>query len=226
MATGSTAGSSSTKQTSRPRSRGSTNSIARRQQLANAATRARARQAEAFNRRNLDGFLASYSTAEARYEDRRKGLRDDAAGPGLTKRARALFEAPKRWRKEMEPVAIRGPRLALTRDRYRDTDSDRTITAEHLTLTEVGDDDLVHRTVLFDPDDINGAIGELTARWIASGEVAHPPQLRRYAGLSRKSTVMTGMHSPHSAPVRRTSITASCRVRASKRSPTTCHQSE
>ena len=140
----------------------------------NAATRARARQAEAFNRRKLDGFLAGYSTAEVRYEDRRKGLRDDAAGPGLTKRARALFEAPKRWRTEMEPVAIRGPRLALTRDRYRDTDSDRTITAEHLTLTEVGDDNLVHRTVLFDPDDINGAIGELTARWIASGEVAHP----------------------------------------------------
>ncbi len=74
----------------------------------------------------------------------------------------------------MEPVAIRGPRLALTRDRYRDTDSDRTITVEHLTLTEVGDDNLVHRTVLFDPDDINGAFGELTARWIASGEVAHP----------------------------------------------------
>ncbi|MDQ1598384.1 MAG: hypothetical protein QOI70_1808, partial [Microbacteriaceae bacterium] len=142
--------------------------------LENAATRARARQAEAFNLRNLDGFLAGYSTAEARYEDRRKGLRDDAAGPGLTKRARALFEAPKRWRTEMEPVAIRGPRLALTRDRYRDTDSDRTITAEHLTLTEVGDDDLVYRTELFDPDDINGAIGELTARWIASGDVAHP----------------------------------------------------
>jgi hypothetical protein len=74
----------------------------------------------------------------------------------------------------MEPVAIRGPRLALTRDSYRDTDSDRTITAEHLTLTEVGDDNLVHRTVLFDPDDINDAIGELTARWVASGEVAHP----------------------------------------------------
>jgi hypothetical protein len=63
----------------------------------------------------------------------------------------------------------------VTRDRYRDTDdSDRTITAEHLTLTEVGDDNLVHRTVLFDPDDINGAFEELTDRWIASGEVAHP----------------------------------------------------
>jgi hypothetical protein len=140
----------------------------------NAATRAWARQTEAFNRRNLDGFLAGYNTAEVRYEDRRQGLRDDTAGPGLTKRARALFEAPKGWRTEMEPVAIRGPRLALTRDRYRDTDSDRTITAEHLTLTEVGDDDLVYRTELFDPDDINGAIGELTARWIASGDVAHP----------------------------------------------------
>jgi hypothetical protein len=142
--------------------------------LENAATRARARQAEAFNSRNLDGFLAGYSIAEARYEDRRKGLRDDAAGPGLTKRARALFEAPKRWRTEMEPVAIRGPRLALTRDKYLDTDSDRTITAEHLTLTEVDDEGLVRATILFDPDDINGAIAELTARWIASGEVAHP----------------------------------------------------
>ena len=154
--------------------------------LENAATRARARQAEAFNRRNLDGFLAGYSTAEARYEDRRKGLRDDAAGPGLTKRARALFEAPKRWRTEMEPVAIRGPRLALTRDKYLDTDSDRTITAEHLTLTEVGDDNLVHRTILFDPDDINGAIDELTARWIASGEVAHPEVIEAYMQILQK----------------------------------------
>jgi hypothetical protein len=58
---------------------------------------------------------------------------------------------------------------------YRDvTHADRAIIAEHLTLTEVGDDDLVCNSVLFDPDDINGAIGELTARWIASGEVAHP----------------------------------------------------
>jgi hypothetical protein len=28
--------------------------------------------------------------------------------------------------------------------------------------------------VSFDPDDINGAFAELTDRWIASGEVAHP----------------------------------------------------
>jgi len=75
---------------------------------------------------------------------------------------------------EIESVAIRGSRLGLTRDRYRDTaESDRPITVELLTVTEV-DDDLVRDTVLFDADDINGAFDELTARWIASGEVAHP----------------------------------------------------
>jgi hypothetical protein len=140
-------------------------------QLENAATRARAHMTNAFNRRDLDGYLALMNP-DGRYEDRRKGLRDEGLKRG--KVVRALFEAPKRWRTEMEPVAIRGPRLALTRDRYRDTDSDRTITAEHLTLTEVGDEGLVCSTILFDPVDINGVIADLNARWIASGEVAHP----------------------------------------------------
>jgi class 3 adenylate cyclase len=140
--------------------------------LENAATRARALMTDAFNRRDLDGFVALMTPHEG-YVDRRKGLRDE--GPMRGNWVRALFEAPKRWRLETEPVATRGSRLGLTRDRYRDTsDSDRTITAEHLTLTEVGDDNLVHCTVLFDPDDINGVMGELTDRWIASGEVAHP----------------------------------------------------
>jgi hypothetical protein len=43
-----------------------------------------------------------------------------------------------------------------------------------MTLTEVADDEFVSYTVFFDPDDLNGATAELTARWIASGEVAHP----------------------------------------------------
>ena len=53
------------------------------------------------------------------------------------------------------------------------------ITVEMMTLTEVADDELVSYTVFFDPDDINGAIAELTARWIASGEVAHPEVIER-----------------------------------------------
>jgi len=80
---------------------------------------------------------------------------------------------------EIEPIAIRGSRLGLTRERWCDTnEADRPITAETLTLMEVDDDGRVRDTVLFDPDDINGAFAELTTRWIASGEVAHPEVIK------------------------------------------------
>jgi hypothetical protein len=108
-------------------------------------------------------------------DDRRKGLRALLDGPARRKAAHALFRAPESWRIEVEPVAIRGYRLGLTRERWRDTDeADRPITVEAMTLTEITDDELVYHTVVFDPDDINGAFAELTDRWIASGEVAHP----------------------------------------------------
>ena len=140
--------------------------------LGNAATRARTGLADAFNRRDLDGFLALL-TPDGRYEDRRKGLRDEGImRPNV---AQAVFEAPKSWRLEIEPIAIRGSHLGLTRERYCDTSySDRTVTAELLMLTEVNDEGLICRTILFDLDDIDGAVEELDTRWIASGEVAHP----------------------------------------------------
>ena len=142
-------------------------------QLENAATRARARAADAFNRRDLNGFLALQETG-ARYEDRRKGLRNE--GPVDVAFARSLlFEAASGWQLEIEPVAVRGSHLALTRDRFRDTDeADRPIAVEVLGITEVTDNGLFSHAVIFDPDDINGATAELTARWTASGQVAHP----------------------------------------------------
>jgi hypothetical protein len=86
-----------------------------------------------------------------------------------------LFEAPESWREETETVAVRGDCLGLSRERFRDTDeADRPIAVETLMLTEVNDDELISHAVNFDPDDIDGAMAELTARWIASGEVAHP----------------------------------------------------
>lgn len=89
--------------------------------LENAATRARARLVDAFNRRDLDGFLAVHD-AGGRYEDRRRGLRNE--GPVDPKFAHALlFEAPTSWHLEIEPVAVRGDRLALSRDKFRDTDA-------------------------------------------------------------------------------------------------------
>jgi hypothetical protein len=39
---------------------------------------------------------------------------------------------------------------------------------------EVDDGELMQDAISFDPEDINDAFAELTARWIASGEVAYP----------------------------------------------------
>jgi hypothetical protein len=143
-------------------------------QLENAATRAWARAIDAFNRRDVNDYLALV-TANGQLEDRRKGLRVVMTGSERQRAFRELFTAPDSWRLEMEPIAIRGSRYSLTRERCRDTDDDdRPITLELLTVMEIDNDNLVHDTVSFDPDDINGAMAELTARWIASGEVAHP----------------------------------------------------
>ena len=140
--------------------------------LENAATRIWARVADAFNRRDLDGCLA-LTTADGRLEDRRKGLRALHDGPARRKAVRALFEAsPSSWQMEVEPIAIRGSRLSLSRVTYRDTDdADRPIAVELLTVMEVSDGDLVHDSVDFDPDDIDAAFEELDTRYRA-GEAA------------------------------------------------------
>ncbi len=137
--------------------------------LENAASRVLARMMDAFNCRDLDGFLV-FVTADGRYEDRRKGLRDE--GPIRPDFARTLFsEAAPNWQEEREPIAIRGPRLALCRVMYRDhSEVDRPIAVEALLLTEVTDDELTSRVVIFDPDDIDGAMAELDARGSLSGE--------------------------------------------------------
>jgi hypothetical protein len=156
-------------------------------QLENAATRARARAADPYNRRDVEGFVA---LAHGRYEDRRKGLRDEGAADAKFAHA-VLSETPRSWRLEIEPVAIRGDRLALTHEVFRDIDhADRPITVELMTLTEVADDELVSYTVFFDPDDINGALEELDARYLA-GEADTNAQTwsviaRAYAALNRR----------------------------------------
>ncbi|MDQ1448494.1 MAG: hypothetical protein QOC79_1465, partial [Actinomycetota bacterium] len=143
--------------------------------IENVATRAWARAADAFNRRDVDSFLA-LMTADGQFEDRRKGLRAVHKGAARRKAVRAVFEeAPASWRMHAEPIAIRGSRLELTRESYCDTDDvDQPIAVELLHVMELGDDDLMRDIVSFDPDDLYDAFAELTARWIASGEVAYP----------------------------------------------------
>jgi hypothetical protein len=97
-------------------------------------------------------------------------------GAARRKAVRAVFEeAPASWRMQAEPIAIRGSRFELTRECYRDVDdADRPIAVELLHVMELGDADLMQEIVSLDPDDIDDAFAELTARWIASGEVAYP----------------------------------------------------
>lgn len=144
-------------------------------QLDNAATAALARAFEAYNRRDLEDFLARVD-ADGRTEDRRKGLRAYHDGPARRESARAMLDTPPAsWRVELEPIAIRDSRFALARLRWRDIDEpDQPVTVEVLVVVEVDDDGLIHHTVSLDPEDINGAFAALMERWIASGDVVHP----------------------------------------------------
>jgi hypothetical protein len=47
-----------------------------------------------------------------------------------------------------------------------------------MTLTELDINGKLDATIFFDADDINAATAELTNRWIASGEVAHPEVIK------------------------------------------------
>jgi hypothetical protein len=158
--------------------------------LENAATRTWTQIVDACNRRDADGFLA-LTSEDGQVKDRRKGLGAFHEGSARRKAAQAMCRAPKSWRMEVDPIAIRGHRLGLTRERWRDTDeADRPITVEALTLTEVTGDELVRYTETFDPDDINGAIGELDARYLAGEGAAHAHTWSviggMYAALNRR----------------------------------------
>ena len=142
--------------------------------FANAATRTWERLVETYNRRDIDGWLA-LTAADGRVEDRRKGLHHIGVGPAWQKTMRAWLNAPRSWRMDVETLAIRGSRLSLTRNRCRDSEeADQPVTVEVLAVMEVDEAGLVRDAVSFDPDDIDDAFAELTARWIASGEVTHP----------------------------------------------------
>ncbi|VEG41453.1 putative ATPase [Mycolicibacterium flavescens] len=158
-------------------------------QLVNAATLTRAQLIHAFDHRDLDDFRVLI-TQDGRYDDRRKGLRSQGLliqefVPSM------ISEAPASWQWTDEPVAIRGHRLVLCRDRFRNTDAPgQPITVEDLSITEVTEDGLVCHSVIFDSDDLDAAMRELNARWIASGEVEHPEVIE----AARRVTETTNRH--------------------------------
>ena len=191
----STTSRSSTRRISPLRSHGSDELDRPASRLDNAATRIWARVADAFNRRDVEGFLA-LSTANLRYEDRRKGLRDEFDGLSAQRKAvLAMFEAsPNSVQMTAEPIAIRGSRLSLNHVCYRDTEyDDRPITAEMLQIVEVSEAGLLHFSVSFDPDDIDAAFAELDARYLA-GEAA------AYAHTWRATAQVQATYNRHEIP--------------------------
>jgi hypothetical protein len=157
--------------------------------LENASTRTWARLVDAYNRRDMSSFLA-LMTEDTQLDDRRKGLRATIDGLAVWKNVQHLFQAASSWRLSMEPIAIRGSQLSLTRHCVRDiNEPDQPITWEALCVMEVGQDDLMRLQVIFDPDNIDAAFEELDARYLAGEAAAHSHAwaiiAQAYAALSR-----------------------------------------
>jgi hypothetical protein len=146
---------------------------AQKPRLENAATRGWEPLVEAFNHRDVAGWLARVTT-DGRIEDRRKGLRAVSVGPERRRAFRALFAAPDSWQLTVNPIAIRGSRLCLTRHCYRDMDeAGHPITIELVAVMQVNDDGIMQDSVSFDIDDIDAAFEELDARYLAGEAVVH-----------------------------------------------------
>ncbi|MEB3067809.1 BTAD domain-containing putative transcriptional regulator [[Mycobacterium] vasticus] len=169
---------------------------AQTRQLENAATRACACAADAYNRRD-GAALFALTSADSRLDDRRKGLRDTHEGAEVQKVVAVTLETtPGSWRMEIRPIATRGSRLALTRRSYRDSDDpDRALTVDLLSVVEVGADGLMNHTVTFDPEDFDAAVAELDARYLAGEAAAHAHTwsiiMGAYAALNRREIAPT-----------------------------------
>jgi class 3 adenylate cyclase len=144
----------------------------RRTPLENSATRLDARGNAIFAERRWEDIPSVLADA-TRAEDRRAGLRreviyDRATG---TSEIQAMAELGLQTMTS-DVVAIRGERLALTRTRYagRDTRPDAFHT-EILRIAEIDANERCVASIAFDLDDLEGAIVELDARYVA-GEAA------------------------------------------------------
>ena len=89
-----------------------------------------------------------------------------------------------------ELIATRGQRLVLGRVRWSASDQGaEAFQSEALCITEVEGDGQIAAIVMFDPDDLEGAIAELDARYLAGDAAAHTEIwsviTRTYAAFNR-----------------------------------------
>jgi class 3 adenylate cyclase len=164
--------------------------------LENAATRVLARAVDAFNRRDIEGYLATYCD-QGRYDDRRKGLRDN--GPIKPKFASALvLDAGAAWQEDIECIAVRGSHLMLGHVAFRDHgEVDQPVAVEALLVAEITDDELISAFVVFDCDDIDAAFAELDSRYIAGDAAEHA---RTWSAIANANVVFNRREMPPTTP--------------------------
>ena len=145
--------------------------------LENAASHLDARFNAVFGERRWDE-VAAILAEDTRVEDRRAGLRREVTygrDSAPVHEIQAMVDLGLRTMTSVV-VAVRGERLALTRTRYagRDTRPDAFYT-DILRLTEINSDSRCVASIVFDPDDLDGAFAELDARYLAgeAGPHAH-----------------------------------------------------
>jgi class 3 adenylate cyclase len=138
----------------------------------NAASRAYDRFLRHFSDRDWDA-MSETMTADIHRDDRRRVVNVEAQRG----RKHAIVEARGvadigTTNVAITVIAVRGERLALLRSRFsgRDNRPEAFYTAS-LIVVEIDHDELIAEHIMFDPDDIDAAIAELDARYLA-GEAA------------------------------------------------------
>jgi class 3 adenylate cyclase len=151
-----------------------------KQRLQNAASRVTERSQACFAARDWD-TIAELVAEDFSSDDRRRvvsaGLRHGRDAEIENNRAIADLGVT---RIMSTFIATRGDRLILTRTRYQAPEAFLT---EVLGVVETDADDRIAATVAFDADDIDAALEELDARYLAGEAAAHPHTWSVIAGL-------------------------------------------
>ena len=146
--------------------------------FANAAWRAVEKFERAWRERDWDGAMARLDPALV-LDDRRALARLQISGEEFLANQRFIF-AMKASRYQSELLATRGERLSLSRTRLTgEPKGGGDILVELLTLVEIDDLGRYVALVVFDPDDLDAAYGELDLRYAAGEGAVFGPRLAK-----------------------------------------------
>jgi hypothetical protein len=139
----------------------------------NECARVVARQIRHLSADELEAGVALYGERLVQ-EDRRQGLRSpkrEMVGVQSMLEFVRSYRDVGYTRAEHRPIATRGERLALV---HIVRSGDAAFEAEHITLYELDDESLIGSIVIFDLEDLDGAVAELDERYRTGGDRGRP----------------------------------------------------